>query len=240
VSREVAEQATFYFAGSGGALFPISPGSIEAAKQLRDSAIALRDRVSTGGYENPDVADFWKILEAAPSVLLAKPEVLSAKAGLGPAYFVSVVKERRYPKLHNFLKAISAVIDLADQRLSEMEPSSQIVRVGWKPNPLASSPARADQLQRQLVDLVRSLKASNALSDVPELDAYWRKTLIALLETVIAVLKAPLAEPSLLKRAVTGLRGFAKGAAGTAGKEFVGQLAEDAAHNLGDLLSEIG
>lgn len=236
----MAEQTTFYFAGNAGTLHPINARAIDATRKLRDAAIDLKDRAASGGYENPDVAAFWKLVENAPSILFIRPDELSKRAGLGANYFASMVKEKRYPKLHNFLKAISAVIAVADNRLAEVEPSSQLVRVGWIANPLATDTYRAEALQNRLVDLVRELKSSNALSDIPELDAYWRKTLISLLETTIQVLRAPLAEPSLFQRTVTGLRGFAKEAAKTASKQFVGGLAEKAAKELSELWTKAG
>jgi hypothetical protein len=42
---------------------------------------------------------------------------LGARAGLGNGFFSSVARDHRRPKLTNFLKALTAIIDVADERL---------------------------------------------------------------------------------------------------------------------------
>ncbi len=211
--------------------------AVDAARKLRRDAKALRDEVSGGGYDQTDLAKFWSIIGSSARTLQISPRELSERAGLGPVYFQSVTKEHRSPKLHNFLRALSSVIETADERLSEIDGEKETSDVEWRSNPLHFDEPRLETLQRELRDLIRHIKASNSLSDIPELDDEWRKTLISLLETVIQVLKAPLIEPSILRRTSKMLMSFSAKVGGDARAAFVGALAGTAATALTQIVT---
>jgi hypothetical protein len=64
------------------------------------------------------------------------------------------------------------------------------------------------------------------------LDQYWRDNLVRLLETALAVLKAPLVEPRLIKKAGKMLHKLAAKVGEDASTAFIGGLAGAAASSL--------
>jgi hypothetical protein len=89
--------------------------------QLRITAADLRSKVSQGSYADLELQLFWKLTESAgPTLHISNPE-LSMRAGLGDGFFLSVSRDRRRPKLVNFLKALTTIVEVADERLAAIE-----------------------------------------------------------------------------------------------------------------------
>jgi hypothetical protein len=105
-------------------LRPDQANEIEKAKQVRAAASELRDLVSIGQYGEVELRRFWQIVEAAQRNLMASSTQLAHRAGLGRQFFSSVARDRRSPKLPNFLKALTAIIDVADEHLHDVERMS--------------------------------------------------------------------------------------------------------------------
>src|SRR5258708_4002056 len=74
---------------------------IEKVKQFLKAAEALRSRVSHGSYGDEDLVQFWRLAENAGVTLTMSNTELAERAGLGNGYFLSVVRDRRRPKLVN-------------------------------------------------------------------------------------------------------------------------------------------
>jgi hypothetical protein len=94
---------------------------VSRAKELRGAAIELRSRISHGSYGDEELDQFWEMAGNVGLYLsISNPEI-AERAGLGANFFSSVVRDRRRPKLANFLKALTAMIDVADERLFDIE-----------------------------------------------------------------------------------------------------------------------
>jgi len=104
------------------------PQEIEIASSIRENAISLREKVSTGSYGDEELKKFWSIIERTQSGLMVSNPQLAERAGLGSQFFSSVARERRRPKLSNFLKALTAIIDVATERLSDIERANPDAR----------------------------------------------------------------------------------------------------------------
>jgi hypothetical protein len=102
-------------------LRPEQKPEIRRVMQLRTAATKLRLRVSEGQYGDEELQRFWKIVEDAGAVLQFSNPQLGMRAGLGESFFSSVVRDRRRPKLSNFLKALTAIINAADENLFDLE-----------------------------------------------------------------------------------------------------------------------
>jgi len=91
---------------------------IDDVRQLQEAAIDLRLRVSHGSCGEDELNRFWALVGNAGIVLLVSNPELSVRAGLGENFFASVVRDHRQPKLANFLRALGAIIEVADERLA--------------------------------------------------------------------------------------------------------------------------
>lgn len=96
---------------------------IASVRQLRSAAIDLRMRVSHGKYGDVELQDFWSLVASASETMWVSNPQLGKRAGLGDDYFSSVTRDRRRPKLANFLKATTAIIEIADELLTEVDGS---------------------------------------------------------------------------------------------------------------------
>lgn len=94
---------------------------IKKTKSLREQAIYIRGRVAGGNYDDSDLQRFYSIATSAADILnISNPE-LADRAGLGHSFFLTLVRDRRRPKLQNFLRALLAIIEFADERLFDVD-----------------------------------------------------------------------------------------------------------------------
>lgn len=141
---------------------------ISRAKELRQAASDLRSSVSHGSYGDKELKRFWEMAENVGLRLsISNPEI-AERAGLGASFFSSVVRDRRRPKLTNFLKALSAIIDVADERLFDIETghatSSRV------PSDRSLGNLMIEQERSQLLLLASSL-ARMARDEIGKLDS---------------------------------------------------------------------
>jgi hypothetical protein len=207
---------------------------IKAAQAIRTKAINLRDRVArTGRYDDADLHEFLSIVSKAGNALIVSNSVLAEKAELRSDFFSRISREPRRPRLTNMLSALSGVILVAHERLADVDDRNPSpTEPSWVPNPLREKEAMAEKLRQDLISVVRNLKGSNSLSEVPEIDKHFRENLIDLLETVISILKAPLVEKNLFSAAGDKLKELASSLGQHGAKEFIGELATNVASTL--------
>jgi len=181
---------------------------IRRTKNLRETAKALRSKVSNGYYGEQELQKFWEMTENAGLILQTSNPELAERSGLGAKYFSSVSKDRRNPKLANMLKALTGIVETADERLADVERQKNTLELneGWVDNPLNNNDELAEKIQSDLILLIRHLKMSNSLSEFEELDNNYRVSLINLLETTILLLKSPLIERSLISSTSKSLK----------------------------------
>lgn len=97
--------------------------------------------------------------------------------------------------------------------------------------------AKIHAISHLLESIVEQSRSSNLPPEDQMLTELERKQLIAVLETVLAVLKAPMVEKGLLKRAGEALQRAAVSAAEKGVQKGIGNLAEMAAQKIGEFLS---
>jgi hypothetical protein len=128
---------------------------VAAVRRLRKEATDLRSRISHGSYELGEAERFWRLAENASSVLDIANSELAERAGLGDSFFTTLVRDRRRPKLANFLRALTALIDVADERLFDIDHSSGFPSASFPSNPAISLRIKEDHAE--LLSLARSL-----------------------------------------------------------------------------------
>jgi hypothetical protein len=84
-------------------------------------ARTLQSFAAHGSYGKEELQRFWRLASTAGYVLATSNPQLGLRAGLGEDFFSSVVREQRRPKLANFLRALSVIVEVADERLSDIE-----------------------------------------------------------------------------------------------------------------------
>ncbi len=135
---------------------------IAAIRQLREQAINLRRDVSEGSYGLDELTRFYKLIEISESTLVMANSTLSEHAGLGSGFFATVARDGRSPKLQNFLRALTAIIEVSNERLVHVDAnaiSGNIVRA-----------SRIGQDNVQLLSLAQSL-CILAQQEIARLDA---------------------------------------------------------------------
>lgn len=112
--------------------------------------------MSSGSYGDRELKIFWKLAESAGLDLSISNPELGIRAGLGEKYFSSVVRDRRRPKLENFLRALTAIIEVADERLMDIDKTHTLSTVGL-PDRRSITSLRIEQRYTELLLLATSL-----------------------------------------------------------------------------------
>lgn len=214
---------------------------IGKADTLRKRAKALKNRVSSGGYGQNDLEEFWSIISNTPNTLgVSSSQLSEASDGMTAHFFSSVVRDRRSPKLTNMLKALAAVVSIADERLADIDEErakeAAQSETGWIANPIYLDREAIENAERSLRDIIEFLNRNNSLSNIHDVDEYWRSNLINTLETALALLKAPLIEKSIFRSSAEGLKKLSVKIAGDSSAGFFGGLTGAAATYLLQLL----
>lgn len=137
-------------------------------RQLRTAAAELRSKVSQGSYGDEQLELFWELTRTAgPTLKISNPE-LSMRAGLGDGFFMSVSRDHRRPKLVNFLKALTTIVEVADERLAAIK---RVGPASDRASPLKDNGRdwRSEEGRDDLLALVRSLSRM-ALDEIRKLD----------------------------------------------------------------------
>ena len=232
----MAENFTPDLRAFGRRIRPDHLAQVTAAEAVRENSVALRNRISRGHYDDAELQEFWRLARDAPLILGASTTELSESAGLGSRFFSTVASEFRSPKFPNMMRAVTAIIELANERLADVDATTKTTQLGWVSNPLMGKSDQLRELEEELIRLIAQLKLSNSLSEVPEVDAYLRTSLISLLETTILMLRAPLVEKSLIERTGIALRELSIKVASDSSAGLFGGLAGVAAVKLLSLL----
>ena len=139
---------------------------IASIKKLRTEAITLRSEASGGSYGEDELRRFYTIIEAAEPTLVMSNVELGERVGLGSGYFGSVARAGRYPKLVNFLRALTSVIEVADERLVHVDA----LEVRNSASPTAIGYSRIEQDHAELRALAHSLSLM-AREEIEKLEA---------------------------------------------------------------------
>ncbi|WP_143278606.1 hypothetical protein [Bradyrhizobium sp. Y36] len=138
---------------------------VAQAKKLRAEVIKLRAKVSEGSYGDAELRRFWRLAETAGLILFVSNTELSERAGVGANFFSTVARDKRRPKLHNFLRALTVLLEVANERLADVDGDQIIEKSGSEK---ISERIRQDRFS--LLQLARSL-AQVALDEIEKLDA---------------------------------------------------------------------
>lgn len=97
---------------------------IARVTELRREAESIKAIVSRGYYGPNEAKRFWAIAKNASFILdIANPE-LAQRAGLGSGFFTTVVRDKRNPKLQNFLAALGVIVELSNDRLRDVDAAT--------------------------------------------------------------------------------------------------------------------
>jgi hypothetical protein len=135
---------------------------IAAIRQLRQQAINLRKDVSEGSYGDAELARFHGLVETAETTLQMANSTLSERVGLGSGFFATVARDGRSPKLQNFLRALTSIIEVSNERLGHVDINES--------STAAIAATRVEQDHAQLQPLALSLSAL-ARQEIARLDA---------------------------------------------------------------------
>lgn len=116
----------------------------------------LRSIMAEGNFAEPEYQEFWDLLQSASLVLRASNTELTSRAKVGNGFFSSVPREKRRPKQTNIFKALSAIIDVANERLYDVDRSKAASSIAVDG---ALTPSVIINKRRELLALSNSLRA---------------------------------------------------------------------------------
>ncbi|WP_135077390.1 hypothetical protein [Terasakiella sp. SH-1] len=206
--------------------------------KLRLSAEKLMKEISSGSYNDRQLASFWEIVWVAPRTLGVTRQFIADQTALSTTFFTSKTHGYRKIKLTSFFRVLNTLVQISNDILGDLidDATQKSGYAGWIPNPLKEDNQLANEIQNLLTQVIEQLKRSNSLSSIEELDTYYRHSLIELLETTITLLKAPLIETELVGNTGNTLKKFAKKISEHGSSSFAQSLAENASKYLFDLL----
>lgn len=102
-------------------LHPTQLHGVAKVKALRLEATDLKTQVSAGTYGDTELERFYQLAKNAKVTLQVSNPELAQRAGLGDNFFSALIRDRRYPKLENCLRALTTIIEVADERLYEID-----------------------------------------------------------------------------------------------------------------------
>ncbi|MDO9297210.1 hypothetical protein [Bradyrhizobium sp.] len=135
---------------------------IAAIRELRERAINLRRDVSEGSYGYDELTRFYELIKDSESTLEMANSKLSERAGLGSGFFATVARNGRSPKLQNFLRALTSIIEVSNERLVHVDARANST------NSVVVSRIKRDRVQ--LLSLAQSLHVL-AREEIARLDA---------------------------------------------------------------------
>src|SRR4051812_6196995 len=97
---------------------------IARVRALREEVDDLRRRISVGSYNDDELKRFWKLAETVDLDLFLSNSELAERAGLGSSFFSTMVRNKRRPRLQNFLLALNVLFDVANERLADVEETT--------------------------------------------------------------------------------------------------------------------
>src|ERR1700704_6487325 len=84
-------------------LHPDQLHGVAKVKALRSEARDLRTQVSAGAHGDAERERLYQLAKNAGGTLQVSKHELAQRAGLGDNFFLTLIRDRRYPKLENFL-----------------------------------------------------------------------------------------------------------------------------------------
>lgn len=124
---------------------------IARVKEFRREAESLKAIISSRGrYGSEEASRFWALARNASFTLTISNPELAERGGLGSSFFTSVARDKRKPKLENFLRALSIIIEVANERLQEVDEINSNASADADKLPSNSSVARNHQEILQL------------------------------------------------------------------------------------------
>jgi hypothetical protein len=143
-------------------------GEIAGVQQLRREATDLRSRISQGSYGNEEARRLWRLAKSANLVLHIANSELAERAALGSNFFTTLVRDERRPKLPNFLRALTVMIEVADERLHDIDDTP--IASSGSPSLAAAKNSRIERDHAELLLLALSL-SQMARDEIVKLDA---------------------------------------------------------------------
>lgn len=98
---------------------------VRKTKELRARTTELSSRIAKGHYTDADLEELYVLADTAPAILNITRQELAEFAGLGHNFFPTLLRDRRRPKLENFLRALVTITELASERLREVDAAEE-------------------------------------------------------------------------------------------------------------------
>ncbi len=212
---------------------------------LRETALSLTEDALTNGFNTDDLKTLAVTIDAIRMLFGYRSYARMAKE-VGVSSRVLLDRVKRYehpPSLFNYHRTIQGLIRICDRSLNDetegLPDSLRSARIGWFPIPehLHGKVVLVCELLSQIAVQIRGKNEQPSIADL--LDPIDKAQLMATLETVLVLLKAPLVEVSLLRRLSRWLLSVGKSAATHGTAMAIGVLADEAGSALGKLVLEL-
>jgi hypothetical protein len=208
-------------------------------------ALTLLEKAPKDGFDENDCKKLGRIARDV-RVFLGYKSIARMASDLGVS--AKVLSDRMKhpifpPSLFNYQRTLSGLVSLIDKTLFDGDHDAKTPISGaiieWRTVP-SSLREKASLLSELFTDIVRQVRAINDISTLSDgFDQADKNYVISLLETTLALLKAPMVEIGLLKRTATWLKRFSANAGEKAALTALGAVAGEGAHQLLNLIGQI-
>ena len=146
-------------------LLPGQYHMVTKVNSLRSEASELRAHISEGRCGARELESFLNVTRRAPGILRVSSAELGERSQLGEGFFPILRTEK--PKLENILRALTAIIKLADERLYDIDRDR--IALGT----ISSATKIERRIQQDHADLLRLARSLSqlALDEIEVLDA---------------------------------------------------------------------
>ncbi len=216
------------------------------ARELRERLERLRTRIQVGSYNDRDLRELAAILREIRAGIAGNDTRMSEVIGISAKSIANTYSRGNSPRYVNFVRMVSGGIELC--RKAELDESIDPGLAGlfehsgevadWRTIPKHALQRKISELASSLDEVLLLARGSNTTNELVLTDIQ-RAQLIAMLETGIVLLKAPMVEVGLLRRLTKWLKGIGKRAAESEIESALGSAARHAEDLLGGFIDSI-
>jgi hypothetical protein len=216
----------------------LTPTSEAKLLELRRLAAALLAKAPQTGFNRQDRNTLSKVIQETKRFFgYSSYTKMAADVGVSSRVLLNRAKRpEETPSLFYYQRTLHGLICLIDHALADGEEDVPEAIKGrhaeWLPVPV-SMQSKVSLIGELVADVVVHLRTANDLSAFDDVvNPINRAQLIAILETTLAILKAPLVEVSLLKRSSRWLFRVGKVATDKGFTAAIGSLAGEASKEI--------
>jgi hypothetical protein len=204
---------------------------------LRARLIEIRERAEVDTYGPSSLEDLGEVITDLRNALGIGSDTMAAAMGIAEDVFDRLVWARKTLDYRQFQRVVEAALQLCWDDGPDSAADPKDGRADWRASSNATVQDKIGSLATSLGEVLLIIKGAN--DPTYPVTQIQKSQLIAMLETALALLKAPLIEVGLFRRIASRLKAAAGKAAEKEVESAFGAAADRAGQLIGDLLDSL-